>query len=110
MHPEDAHAARAVGADAEEITNDFETGRKHRRRRKRHSGNELPNSSETAGRKGKPQRSRAMAHSHRDQRANLSGLKSLRPVFTLGTYRSTPPRAIYLSCSTVWGTCKMPRS
>src|SRR5437899_4819225 len=111
MPPEDAHAARAVGADAaEEITNAFVARRERQRRKKRHSGNGLPNFSETAGRKGRPQRSRATAHSLRDRRASLNGLKSLRRVFTLATCPSTPPRAIYLNCSTESATCKMQRS
>src|SRR6266550_4441019 len=97
-------------ADAKQITNAFEIDRKQRRRRKKHSGNGLPNFSETEGRKEKQQRSHAMVRSPRDRRANPSALKSLRPVCTLAICRSTLPRAICLNCSTEWGTCKMPRS
>src|SRR4029077_13882139 len=111
IHQEDARAARAVGANAEEIKNAFGEPRNRRRRRKKLSGSVLPNFLETAARKRKRRHNRAMARSqHRDLRASQNGLKSRPRVSTLATCPSTRPRAISSSCSTALATCKTQRS
>ena len=108
-HPEGARVVRAGGRDAG-ATDARAIGREKRKRKKRHSGSGLWHFLETARAQSKQQRAREMVRSLHDQHENLNESKSLRRVFTSATCPSTQPRAISLNCSTVWGTCKMPRS